>query len=278
MNGNTQNVVFTNASTAQANAVTGVWTAGTYPNGTCSVYCHGVSMPKGDTGGTARTPSWTSNLMTGVPANDCALCHGNPPTTGTSAATHSGKAPTTSCNDCHDHFTTAGGFATEANRRLHIDGTLQAKGDCNSCHDYDVVGYTYAASTYTGGYWGKSSYDGLTPSEGAGAHASHINYIKTRLAYANTPLVVTNQTYGLAGSDNVRICGTCHTTNVNNHMAGTRIINFGDSTFVMGGSGGTSMLFGSTNPIYNGTPGTSKQTTPKTCSNLSCHYFTTPNW
>jgi predicted CxxxxCH...CXXCH cytochrome family protein len=267
MNGNTQNVVFTNASTASDNAVTATWTAGTYPNGTCSLYCHGVSMPKGDTSGTARTPAWTANLMTGVKTNDCSLCHGNPPTTGTTAATHVGKAPTTSCAGCHNHFNATGGFDTEANRRLHIDGIVQAAGDCNSCHAYDTTGTAWnaAAGRYDGGAWGTAP----------GAHVQHINFIKARLG-GNTNTYALNavgQTYGVGVPK--QVCGTCHSNNeAADHNNGVRNINFGGGPTYEMGSGhanAKSLLYVTgTNPTYSAVN--------RTCSNLSCHYFTTPAW
>jgi trimeric autotransporter adhesin len=130
MNG-TADVTFANASTAADNATTTNWNNTTK---TCSVYCHGANMLHGDTGGTARTPAWTNTtLMTGNTTNDCRLCHGNPPTTGVSASTHTGLAATTSCNGCHDHFTTDGGFASDANRSLHINGIIEG-GSCIGCH------------------------------------------------------------------------------------------------------------------------------------------------
>jgi len=260
-------VVFTNASTAGANGTATNWAS---PAKTCSVYCHGVAMPKGDTGGTGRTPAWTNAAyMSGVQANDCSRCHGFPPTTGTTVTTHASYvAQPNSCTTCHVHFNNTNGFATEADRRLHIDGVVQAKGDCNSCHDYDTVGAVYTTS-WSGGYWGKSP---QASPNGYGDHAKHINYIKTRLSIV-TDLNPVSQVYGAAGSENLKVCGTCHTTLAADHMAGGRMIfsqSVGNHPFLMGGSGGTSLLFGATNPAYNAGA--------KTCSNLSCHYFTTPTW
>ena len=54
-----------------------------------------------------------------------------------------------------------------------------------------------------------------------------------------------------------------------------RQINFNDNTFT---NGTFSVIYGTTNPQYTGISGTSSATTPKTCSNMSCHYFTTPLW
>lgn len=269
MNGDTQNVTFANASTARDNGVSATWTPGTYPNGTCSVYCHGASMPRGDASGTQRTPAWTANLMTGTASNDCSLCHGNPPSNGTTAGIHAGQTPTTSCTNCHTHFTSAGGFSSEANRRLHVDGILQVKDDCDTCHDYDTVGATYSGGVWSGGYWGRAPKS--TP-DGFGAHAKHINYIKTRLGYT-AALNAVAQTYGAAGSDNLKVCGTCHATTAAAHTVDNssgRSIYPAGHPYLMGGTGGTSLLFGSSNPSYDA--GT------RTCSNISCHYFTTPAW
>ena len=49
-----------------------------------------------------------------------------------------------------------------------------------------------------------------------------------------------------------------------------RLINFGD--------GSTTYQFGPSAPLYNGSPGTSSSVNPKTCSNISCHFQTTPVW
>ncbi len=287
-------VTFTNASAAGKNGATPTFTASAgAAAGQCSnVYCHGAAMPKGDTSGTKRivgatTIFWNQTsyrTRNAVPtAADCGVCHGNPPTTGTVAVNHTAYVgqPTTSCTECHSHFNANGTLNTPA---LHINGKLEAATGCNSCHDYDTVGAGYVGGVWSGGYWGKNSRDGLSPNEGWGAHAKHINYIKTRLGYI-VALNATSQTYGAAGTDSARVCGTCHTNNVANHTtAGStvRTINFGDSSFLMGSTGGTSLLFGTTfpadNPLYNGVSGTSKSTTAKTCSNISCHYFTSPNW
>ncbi|MDD2897326.1 MAG: CxxxxCH/CxxCH domain-containing protein [Desulfuromonadaceae bacterium] len=255
MNGNTQNVVFTNASTAQKNGVVASWTAGTYPDGTCAVYCHGANMPKGDTSGTARTPSWTaSTLMNGTLLTDCGTCHGNPPAAGSTATTHSGKTPTTSCTGCHSHFNATGGFDTEANRRLHIDGILQATGNCDSCHGYGVG--TWAAAPV------------INP-EGKGAHEKHIVYLTTKRF--TVTLAPATDAYAGATAAWTNVCGICHGNTAANHRNSTVNVSL-DQTYLFGTS--------PTLAQYNGTPGISSGTAgkEKTCSNISCHYFTTPVW
>jgi predicted CxxxxCH...CXXCH cytochrome family protein len=247
----------------------------TYIAGTCSTnYCHGGKLA----GGADTTPGWTQTAyLTAYAKNatNCGRCHGAPPTAAPSTFAHAGIAITDDCAGCHNH---------NGSGPTHIDGTLYGAGNCDSCHDYDTVGATYAAGRWTGGTWGKNYLDG-TVHEGWGAHAKHINYIKTRLSIA-TALDPANQTYGLAGTNPEKVCGTCHSNDTGNHSMGggtVRSINFGDGTFKMGGAAaGTSLLFGTTfpaqNPLYNGVSGIASATTAKTCSNLSCHYFITPSW
>jgi trimeric autotransporter adhesin len=248
-----------------------------YTAPTCTAnYCHGASFAVA-VRGTGLSPSWIdgtylANAASVKNALDCNKCHTSPPTASVAFDHSAAGMPAglaTDCASCHPH---------DGSGAEHMDGTLQGGGGCNGCHDYDTVGATYAASKWTGGTWGKASRDGLTPNEGWGAHDKHINYIKSRLSIA-TALDPVSQTYGVGVPANV--CGTCHTNLASNHtIAGStaRSINFGDNTFRMGGVAGTSLLFGSTNPAYAGVSGISSAATAKTCSNLSCHYFTTPVW
>lgn len=155
----------------------------------------------------------------------------------------------------------------------HGDGTARTWGQpltCAGCHDYDTVGATYTAGVWSGGYWGKSA---KGAPDGFGAHAKHINYIKSRLGLA-TALVAAGQTFAQADSENIKVCGTCHSNLATDHMNGSRQVftqTTGTHPFALGGSGGTSLQFVSgTNPTYN--------TSARTCSNLSCHYFTSPVW
>lgn len=258
----------------------------TYSAGSCSnTYCHN---PAGTGGtllstntGSATTPTWTDANYLADPTlktqANCGKCHKVPGDTGFEpAATHSGMTiSNTDCSGCHGHNGDTAGIAGQR----HIDGIKYGGGNCDSCHDYDVVGATYSAGVWTGGTWGKLPYrDGLNPGQGWGAHAKHINHIKTRLGIA-TALNPVGQTFGVG--DPANVCGTCHTNLVANHTMGgstVRTINFGDGTYKYGGSTGFSFVFGSTNPVYNGVSGTSSSVNPKTCSNISCHFSTTPVW
>ncbi|UCH82053.1 MAG: CxxxxCH/CxxCH domain-containing protein [Nitrospiraceae bacterium] len=224
-----------------------------YASGYCTVYCHGASMPGGSNNGSDTAPEWNqTGYLSGTPGDnndgsgDCEKCHGAPPNT----ASHSGTETLADCDTCHQHFNNDG---TLNNMALHIDGTVQAAADCDSCHAYPpTVGDGRA-------------YQDAPISEGKGAHTTHISNIAAEKGVTLNPAT---DTYG-AGSA-AAVCGVCHTNNSANHMTGTRMINFGD--------GSTAYKFGSSDPSYNGVPGTSSGTTPKTCSNISCHFTTSPAW
>jgi hypothetical protein len=156
---------------------------------------------------------------------------------------------------------------------------LAAAGDPHGCHDYDTVGATYTAGVWTGGTWGKSPHQDGAVAQGWLGHVPHINHLKTRLAIGAGGLTPAGQTFGV--NEPANVCGTCHTNTVGNHvMAGdpTRTINFGDLTYKSGGATGFSFVFGASNPVYNGVSSTSSSVNPKTCSNVSCHFMTTPVW
>jgi hypothetical protein len=204
----------------------------------------------------------------------CNVCHST--ASHYTATAGDGHNSTTTCVSCHSHSGSAHGS----------DAFAQAGGGCNGCHDYDTGG-TYAGGVWSGGTWGKagSNFGGYVVPEGYGAHAKHINYIKTRLGITSA-LSPDSQTFGT--NQPGQVCGTCHTNNAANHnMSGTsgsdtsgRLINFGDGAFKLGGATGTtSLIFGGTpTPLYDGVSGTSSATAAKTCSNVSCHYFTTVLW
>jgi predicted CxxxxCH...CXXCH cytochrome family protein len=258
---------------------------------TCNVYCHNPAGTGGTltNAGTTPTPTWTNagliaagTLKTRTNCNTCHKVPGDATFSFASLHTSSGVTDTTTavannCVGCHGH---------EGSGANHMDGFRDAAGSCNGCHDYDTVGSTYTAGKWSYGTWGKTNYGGYPTAEGSGAHATHINYIKTRLAIS-TPLVAAG-TFGSGEAANV--CGTCHTNAPAGHTTGAtgtaltqgRSINFGDTTFKIGGTTGTNFQFGVSNPAYSpttsGLSGQSSSVSPKTCSNISCHYFTTPLW
>jgi predicted CxxxxCH...CXXCH cytochrome family protein len=226
----------------------------TYSAGGCSTnYCHGGAFGAGVIG-TGSTPTWTDGAYLSNPASamnsiDCNKCHLSPPTEALHPVVTFGSG---ACNSCHGH---------DGSGAAHIDGVLQQTGGsgCNSCHDYDVDAVT--------GDWGKNQ----KAVEGWGAHATHISHLKS-VASVSVSLNPATDTFG--GSAFNAVCGVCHTRNSANHSmsnaVNTRSINFGDGLSVYS--------FGTGTPLYNGVTGVSSATTPKTCSNISCHYQATPVW
>lgn len=114
-------------------ALTPVYTAAT---GQCSAtYCHGNSMPGGDTSGSNKAPVWKdpNYLPATVSAAACGLCHGFPPPTsaGHPAVTIPAGFPATAtigttCS-CHSNVNTSGNsYATMfVNPALHVNGILE---------------------------------------------------------------------------------------------------------------------------------------------------------
>ena len=225
---------------------------------TCSsVYCHGNRMKWGDTSGNYRNPGWAMTSYTvAAPATDCGRCHGNPPSAGLKASTHTGvgTAQTGGCSGCHNNVTLTGGFKDKS---LHINGFVEGGGACNGCHDYDVSVF----NTWTGSH---KDYGGFA--QGVGVHAKHITYLKNRFGVT---LVPATDAFGTGNP--AKVCGVCHTNDIANHTTGTpanpRSIVFSSYTAHHHDAAGA--------VTYNGTSGTSGG---KTCSNIDCHYKTTPLW
>lgn len=167
------NIAFTNAVESKYNTHTPTITfeADNNPdlgNGaTCSVYCHGAKMPKGDTSGTTRTPAW------GVTLTGCNVCHGAPPTAGTSAGTHSGQAFPGSCKTCHPSTVLDTLNPPTLDPAFHINGTVEASG-CNGCHGGD---------NNTNGWSNKNMwpYAGAAYPKRVGEHEVHITRLITKL-------------------------------------------------------------------------------------------------
>jgi predicted CxxxxCH...CXXCH cytochrome family protein len=248
-----------------------------YARPTCSInYCHGngfVAAVKG----TGLSPSWVdtnylANQASAKNATDCNKCHMSPPTGsngGGANSAHNAMPLTQDCSGCHGH---------NGSGSSHIDGTLQAGGtSCDGCHDYDTQGTT---PNKTWGLFKNKNYGGFN--EGNGAHAQHIEYLKTRWGgLALNPTA--DYTIGFGKGNAAKICGTCHTNITHSTSAPTapRIINFGDGLSTVGTSAQALLFSTSGTPLssaYAGSSTTSSATQAKTCSNLSCHYFTTPVW
>lgn len=114
----------------------------TWNGNTCTVYCHGASLP----GGSASRPVWT---RVGDGQTTCEGCHGNPP-----PAPHPPVSPG-ECAPCHPD--------PRADDR-HVDGTLDLARDCTACHG-GPAGPAPPADTR-----GNTG----TQFSGVGAHAAHL--------------------------------------------------------------------------------------------------------
>jgi predicted CxxxxCH...CXXCH cytochrome family protein len=226
-----------------------------YQDGKCSnTYCHGATLP----GATNTNPSWTDgSYLTGT-TSDCDHCHGNPPTTSTR---YPHSPLDTVCTQCHPHNGTRDSSDPLLGRDFHMNGKVEANNFCDTCHDYDTRGVD-------GSIWGKRP----IAIEGYGAHAMHINYLKARMGVAT--LDPNLDAYGTGAA--AAICGTCHTNvaalHEQNNWSAPRKIRFGESTARQFGSNGDYTTW------YNGVTGVSSSVTLKTCSNIDCHFKTSPIW
>lgn len=235
---------------------------------TCSsTYCHNPAAStvlKNPTNtGSNVFPTWTSSTYVSDSSvktvANCSVCHKVPGSVGFQpSGTHSGMSTDTQdCSGCHGHN---GNNSSGKLGQRHMDGILFGAGNCNSCHSYDTTDV---------GAWlfGSTNYGGQN--QGVGAHAKHINYIKARWSIT---LTASSDKFGLGAA--AAVCGVCHTNVDANHSMGdssqARLINFGD--------GSTTRKFGASNPVYNGVYNTSSAANPKSCSNIDCHYKTTPVW
>jgi predicted CxxxxCH...CXXCH cytochrome family protein len=246
---NSQTLTFGQASSANKNTTTPTFSAGTaVAPATCTNYCHGTNLKNGDSSaGTVRTPQWNQDLTTG---GNCGKCHGNPPNS--VSTSHNGVTPTTGCSGCHSMV--VDGTGKIINKALHMNGTVEAVTACNGCHSYlptDAWTTTYGV-------------------EGIGAHVKHINYLLAR--NSGTTLNPNSDSFGTGAM--AVICGTCHTLDPAKHSTGTPTANR-DIVF---GSASGARAFGGSHAKYNGQSGFSSSINPKSCSNVDCHYRTSPIW
>lgn len=233
------------------------WTAASL---TCSnTYCHNPAGTGGTLNaanvGTRTFVSWTAASYLGDTAKtetNCNRCHKSPGTvagtiTVTSIISHASFTIATNCTPCHGHN---GDTAGAAGRR-HLDGIKYGGGNCDACHGYQVGSWAAAPSINI---------------EGKGAHEKHVAYLTTkRFTVSLDPAV---DQYASAATTWTNVCGVCHGSTPGNHLNGTVNVAV-SSAYYFGVSGST---------LYSGTPAVSSATTAKTCSNISCHYFTTPVW
>jgi hypothetical protein len=238
--------------------------APTYTGTTCgTTYCHNPAaygvMPLNP--GTNTAPSWTDATYLadgGKSLANCQKCHLVPGSAGfTKQAAHTGAAATTDatanqCNGCHGH----NGDKTGVLGQRHIDGILSAAGNCDSCHGYQV-----------GSWASKAERSGVA--EGKGAHEQHIAYLTARYGVTLTPA---GDAFG-SGTSWTSVCGVCH--NGATHSTGEAIPGTGRNISIQ-----PAYWFGTGTgtPTYNGVVGQSSSAYPKNCSNVSCHFMTTPVW
>jgi hypothetical protein len=162
-------------------------------------------------------------------------------------AANSGHENSKDCTSCHKHN----------------DGFSKAGATCDSCHGYPPQPAD-ATTTPVRVDDGKA-YQAV---EGKGAHVEHVNHLA---ALAGVTLDPNSDGYGDVNVS--KVCGVCHDMNGATHEMGggagaNRIINFnGSNAFQFGGA-----------PTYNGIEDDPSATTPKTCSNINCHFQATPWW
>ena len=228
-----------------------------------NVYCH---TGKYDSGSGA--PFWNMTGFvkeTGTTVGQCVKCHAMPPT---GYAGHPATLSNLSsmsniynrCGSCHTNLSSSASTVSNVftDKAKHVNGTIEYVANCNACHAYDLTG---GGTTWT---------PALSGGAGTGAHIKHIAFIKSRLSIAT--LTANGQTFGVG--EPAGVCGTCHSNTLADHNNGSRQITFGaggtTNTMGAGYGGSMSLLLGGSNPYFN--------TTGKSCSNIVCHYASTPNW
>jgi len=95
----------------------GVASGGAFDGTTCTTYCHGATMPAGDSG-TKKTPAWTDTGIAG-----CTWCHSDNPTTGQHPAVNSSHR-NFACSQCHGAGYSTSGSGSVA-KATHVNGTIE---------------------------------------------------------------------------------------------------------------------------------------------------------
>jgi hypothetical protein len=155
---------------------------------------------------------------------------------------------------CHPTINEAPTLMTNifANKSLHIDGKVDG-GSCSGCHGYQAGTWGVSPKLDSNGY-------------AIGAHEKHITYLTTKRF--TVTLNPTGDSYGSASPSWTNVCGVCHIGGT--HMNGTLdVFTANNPPYFFGTAGATT---------YAGVWKTANTTTAKTCSNISCHYFTSPSW
>jgi len=229
----------------------------------CSnVYCHGASMPNGDTSGTRPALTWNTPLLPAtLSAAACGVCHGFPPASHAAFVTIPSGFPGsvsigTTCS-CHDNINPAGNsYATIfKDKSLHINAKLEVTGDgggCNGCHGYPPSNKRFKG---TQNNWSGARMENYSGGGGAHTVAGHI-----------APTAMPSQ--GWAN------CSNCHS--VSDHAMSPLAFNPSSNIKV------------TINPKYKfSVSRTPKYTSNKLdgaahvsgdCSNVACHFQKAPKW
>jgi len=234
----------------------------TYSNGTCSNYCHGGSMPRGDITGSNRNPSWSdpTYLSSALTPAACGTCHGFPPSTNVVGSAHFGMTtptgfPTTSCG-CHPNINSLG--TTYANifvdKSLHINGNFEepAGGTCDSCHGYPPANKKFVPSS---GNWQFAKMENYTG--GGGAHTV-VGHVKST---ANPSELWAN-------------CSQCHNP-VDHKMTP---ITFNPSSNIKVRLDSRIRFANTVQAKYSSNKRDGAQHVPGKCSSVACHFQKTPKW
>jgi len=227
-------------------------------SGTCSnVYCHGVSMPGGDTTGLYKTPSWKTPFMSATLTPEaCKSCHGFPPlaASGHPVVTSPTSFPTTACTGCHPNVSSTGTTYADifVTKSEHINGILETPngGECDSCHGYPPANKSFIKGA---GNWANAVAENYTGGGGAHTVAGHVspNAVKA------------------GGFTN---CTPCH--KAADHNMGVAIQPSNVKVSI------ESRVRFSENraPKYSSNNLDGNLHVPGNCSNVACHFQKTPKW
>jgi hypothetical protein len=221
---------------------------GNFPGAGGAILFQDATVPATDFGDDSGAPRASSNRI-------CEVCHTYDATRANGVSFHAydqqvaaGHEDSNDCVNCHQHNS----------------GFSKAGATCDSCHGYPPSpGDATATPVRTDDGFGYQAV------EGKGAHVEHVNHLA---ALSGVTLDPNNDSFGDANVS--KVCGVCHDMSGATHEMGggataNRNINF---------NGSAAFQFGPAAPAYNGVEDVSSATTPKTCSNISCHFQTTPWW
>lgn len=234
-------------------------------SGVCAnVYCHGASMPGGDSSGSNKAPIWKdpNYLPTTFSAAACGTCHGFPPSTvsGHPAVTLPVGFPVsasigTTCS-CHSNINAAGNsYATMfVDMSLHINGTVDVAvgGSCDTCHGYPPASVGFAG---TQNNWSSSRTENYVG--GGGAHTIQNHVSKT----------------ARPGEGFIN-CTKCH--NAADHVMSPIVFNPSQNIKVTVNQ--RYRLEAAKQFKYSSNRLNTNSHVTGTCSNSSCHFGATPKW